>query len=344
MPKKKNQQPTPAVKSRRRPKGTDGSDNATLVPAPSQLAREPSNTGPQIPTTPFTNEQLLQVSQAVADIISRQSQCMPIEPLLPSMPVDEPSTGTEPEIFSSNYFAQTQSYDNDLGHMVPNRVKHKIVNGEYINLGLLVENSEGLDPNDDTKYFSMKEGSLTLVSKSKAKVITDIQFWTDAFLIYASIYASAHPENRAQLFKYIHTIRLGASRVKTLGWRNYDVQFRLKKEANPSLSFAVVDQELWLLYMYSTTTIQSSYSQALLLKCYDFNYKGQCSKSRCQYKHECISCSQNHPYIRHKTSSGTSLNFRSGDMQATWRPQQPKRSTQPSSTSRAPHAQSFRPH
>ncbi|XP_056003388.1 uncharacterized protein LOC130049576 [Ostrea edulis] len=94
MPKRKDQQPMPAVKSRRRPKGTDGSDNATLVPAPSQLAREPSNTGPQIPTTPFTNKQLLQVSQGVADI-SRQSQCMPIEPLLPSMPADEPSTDKE---------------------------------------------------------------------------------------------------------------------------------------------------------------------------------------------------------------------------------------------------------
>lgn len=88
-----------------------------------------------------------------------------------------------------------------------------------------------------------------MAPKSKAKTITDIQVWTDAFFIYASIYTSAHPEAAVQLFKHIHTIRLGASRFNTSRLRDCDIQFTLKKEANPSMSFAIVDQELWLLNM-----------------------------------------------------------------------------------------------
>ncbi|XP_061165683.1 uncharacterized protein LOC133174598 [Saccostrea echinata] len=279
---------------------------------PAQGQPEASETTGHLPLS-LSNEQLQQVSQAVADILS------------------------------SNYLALTPSYDNDLGHRVPNRLKLKIVNGDYINLGLLLENSHGVDPKDETKYFSMKEGNLTLAPKTKAKVINGIQVWTDGFLIYASIYASAHAESRVQLFKYIHTIRLGASRVKTLGWRDYDIQFRLKKKANPSLSFAIVKQELWLLYMYSAPSTQISSPQASILKCYEFNYKGLCHKLACQYKHECMICSQNHPYIKHKTSSGSSLNFRSGGLQATWRPQLPRRPIAPSSAIRVPYTQSARP-
>jgi hypothetical protein len=62
----------------------------------------------------------------------------------------------------------------------------------------LIENSSGVDPNDDTKYFSMKEGNLALTPK--AEVISDIQVWTDEFVIYASIYAEAHPQSRVSLY------------------------------------------------------------------------------------------------------------------------------------------------
>lgn len=40
------------------------------------------------------------------------------------------------------------------------------------------------------------------------------------FLIYTSIYCSAHPASYPDMLKYIHTIRLGAKR--SLGWKQYD--------------------------------------------------------------------------------------------------------------------------
>jgi len=51
------------------------------------------------------------------------------------------------------------------------------------------------------------------------------------------------------LLKYMHDVKLGASRSTGLGWREYDQQFRLKKARLPSTSWGQVDQELWLIYM-----------------------------------------------------------------------------------------------
>ena len=47
----------------------------------------------------------------------------------------------------------------------------------------------------------------------------------------------------------MYTIRLGAKRLAGHGWVHYDEQCRLRKALNPSSSWAVVDTELWLLYM-----------------------------------------------------------------------------------------------
>ena len=80
--------------------------------------------------------------------------------------------------------------------------------------------------------------------------ITNINHWIDAFLIFASIFSFAHPESTSGLFKYMHTVRLGAKRSSGLGFKFYDEQYRLRKASNPSSSWGIVDQELWLLYMF----------------------------------------------------------------------------------------------
>jgi hypothetical protein len=65
-------------------------------------------------------------------------------------------------------------------------------------------------------------------------------------------YTSAHPEKYQALLKYMHIVRLGASRLNGLGWKTYDEQFRLKMGIDPVKSWEIVDQELWLLYMGNT--------------------------------------------------------------------------------------------
>lgn len=55
------------------------------------------------------------------------------------------------------------------------------------------------------------------------------------FLVYASIYVTAHPKCATALFEYMHTISLGAGRSSNLELRDDDIQFRLKKERNPGV-------------------------------------------------------------------------------------------------------------
>jgi hypothetical protein len=62
-----------------------------------------------------------------------------------------------------------------------------------------------------------------LVVKQKVgKTITDISMWLDAFLIFTSIYISAHPNSSQGLLKYTHDVKSGATSSKGLVWRDYD--------------------------------------------------------------------------------------------------------------------------
>jgi hypothetical protein len=47
-----------------------------------------------------------------------------------------------------------------------------------------------------------------------------------------------------------HTVRMAAIRDYSLGWVNYDEQYRLRKATSPSSSCGVVDMELWMLCVY----------------------------------------------------------------------------------------------
>ena len=73
--------------------------------------------------------------------------------------------------------------------------------------------------------------------------------WTDAFLIDTSICLTIHVSRFQELLKYMQTIRLGAKRNTGFGWKLYDEQFRLRKAQEPVSSWAIIDTELWLLYM-----------------------------------------------------------------------------------------------
>lgn len=120
----------------------------------------------------------------------------------------------------------------------------------------------------------------------------------------------------------MHTVRLGASRANNLGLREYDVEFRLKKERNPCISIASVDSELWLIYMHQSLQSPSRVSKPRPFKCYDFNYKGFCQKNNCFYKHQCLHCDKNHPVTKCFASKNR-LTFISAGTQQALRPQAP---------------------
>ena len=46
--------------------------------------------------------------------------------------------------------------------------------------------------------------------------------WLDSFLIFTSLYISAHPNSSQGLLKYTHDVKSGATGSTGLVWRDYD--------------------------------------------------------------------------------------------------------------------------
>ena len=93
-------------------------------------------------------------------------------------------------------------------------------------------------------------------------------------------------------------IRLGVNRCASLNWKLYDEQYRLRKAQEPSSSWANVDTELWLFYAAVNVgnTLQENKNVGFL-KCYTYNYQGNCTLNSCIYKHAYLRCNGTHLVI-----------------------------------------------
>lgn len=188
--------------------------------------------------------------------------------------------------------AVISSVHSEMGAHVSNALKSKIVLGRYIDLALLLDTHSEME---DQKHIAVDQsGQLVLKSVQPSRSIQTIEAWTDAFLIYASIFVSAHPHRIQEVMKYMSVIRTAAKRHSNLGWKQYDQQFRLRLEADPSgMSFNKIDYELWLLYVGRQSSETETNARASK-KCFDFNYR-QCFKPFCLYRHACLICNNLHP-------------------------------------------------
>ena len=206
------------------------------------------------------------------------------------------------------------SITSNLGANIPLSTQEKIWNNEYIDLAKLLY----LDPAADIQQLLVfEDGEIKLKNKSKDRKITSISEWTDSILIYAAIYLHKFPHQTQGLLKYISSIRLGASRSTTFGWRDYDIQFRLRRSKNSMINWENIDAELWLIYMgpAPVTERKPTYNLHQHKRCYDYNLKGSCQKKDCRFSHTCLKCNKNHPSINcfsnqtsHNTSKGPTHN------------------------------------
>jgi hypothetical protein len=120
----------------------------------------------------------------------------------------------------------------DLGVHVAQKTKQKIINGEYIDLGILLDKTNA----DFNRQLALDDQGQLVLKQKTVKQLTDLLSWLDAFFIYASIYTSTHLHSTQGILKYMYNIKLGASRTSTLGWRDYDQQYRLRKARSPTSS------------------------------------------------------------------------------------------------------------
>ena len=142
--------------------------------------------------------------------------------------------------FSDSNMPLTSVCD-DLGATIPQHLKDKIWRGEYVEFGTLLKSSRGtgLDNSFDETLFTIgsNESPLWQIRPHKqAPRITSIEQWTSAFLVFASVYLLRHPTHARSLLKYADTIRSAAFRHVGYGWREYDIQFRLRQARVPSRS------------------------------------------------------------------------------------------------------------
>lgn len=76
------------------------------------------------------------------------------------------------------------SYSCEVGYTVPNKIKIQISNKQSVNLAKLGQNAS--DPDNETQFVLVRDGSLAMASYSKAKLMKDIQTWTN-FIVHVFI-------------------------------------------------------------------------------------------------------------------------------------------------------------
>lgn len=198
------------------------------------------------------------------------------------------------------------SVANDLGANILLSTKEKIWSNDYIDLAKLLHT----DPSVEKQHqLVFEDGQIKVKPNSKEKKITNISEWTDAFLIFSAVYLKKFPEQTQAMLKFLSSIRLGASRIQHMGWKDYDIQFRLRRATNPLLGWSSIDAELWLVYVSSSPVHPPTSSTDLkktwpittkpgpYAKCYDFNLKASCTRKNCHYLHLCLKCGQGHPSV-----------------------------------------------
>ena len=135
-----------------------------------------------------------------------------------------------------------------LGDHWQKATRDKIGRGEFVDLGLLLENWGPSKPQEGLCLYLDELGRLVL---KIPRSITSIAAWTSAFLIYVSISLTYHPHRTQGILKYMHTVRSAASRFGGYGWRQYDINFRMRQQRTPQRFWSLIDGELWYLFVIS---------------------------------------------------------------------------------------------
>ena len=247
--------------------------------------------------------------------------------LSPSAPPPPPNQGLP---VGSDFFpsqpAMLSCVCDELGGEVPSSVRDRIWKGEFIELGILLKRDSALDDSGLQSFSLCSAGSAVLLRpQSKAPAIANIEQWTSAFLIFASIYLERHTMRARELLKYMDIVR-SIVRFGAYNWRSYDTQFRLRQARHPQRSWAVIDTELWLTVAaspsqagfaahtrsqpfrpYDRTPRRGNFPASVQYSrqgavrgagpnsprsppvCFAFN-AGSCTRPSCRYAHKCRNC------------------------------------------------------
>ena len=262
----------------------------------------PSNTEDPLVSNSLPNVQTAEVSNQVS---SPQMGCG-FPPPITSSAVGNGFSVPESSAPASNLMVNAQLGEsvpidplpsvtlNDIDIFVDHETKIKIWNGEYIDLTNLLKQNFIVDQNPSGPLALQNRLLVVQTTKKKIKQISSIEMWIDAFINFISIYIEKHPEKVVDLLKYLVIIRDTASDNQIQKWIAYDQQFCLRMSKNPHKSWSTIDGHLWPICGLTGSAYNKDPSTSNSA-CYDYNYKGFCSRMNCFYSHLCIKCSMSHP-------------------------------------------------
>ena len=181
---------------------------------------------------------------------------------------------------------------------VPDTLRKKIREGEYVDLKLLLPHPRGEKP---TKKFAINDGVFEEVEDN-----TNLVFypWLDAFIIFMSIYLEFYPAEVQGLLRHLEIVKSFHSAGKD--GVEYDYQFRRLKSRNSDMVWGEFISELAGTIKENKAAQQKKAdsakkkTQAKPPVCFKFNSAEGCKfGSRCKYTHKCKKCSSfDHPEYR----------------------------------------------
>ena len=128
-----------------------------------------------------------------------------------------------------------------------------------MNLAVLLKGGVELAELYGSTLLSINEkGQLETKPKSVTDKISSVDKWTDAFLIFSSIYLLEYLQKTQELLKYISVISEAASRSPWFQCRSHDEQFLLR-QALQVQSWAVINSDLWLRCLSARGPMQNQF-------------------------------------------------------------------------------------
>nr|XP_034335302.1 uncharacterized protein LOC117692196 isoform X1 [Crassostrea gigas]XP_034335303.1 uncharacterized protein LOC117692196 isoform X1 [Crassostrea gigas]XP_034335304.1 uncharacterized protein LOC117692196 isoform X1 [Crassostrea gigas] len=195
-----------------------------------------------------------------------------------------------------------------LGASVSSKLKLKIWNNEFVDLKNLLPTS-----GDEPLSIVVQAGKIELQQAASHKTPITIHQWTDAFLVFSTIYLQKFPHEACNLLKYMFTIREIHKLHGDQPWRMYDESFRKIRETS-LLPWERVVTELRLkvasMGLKSPTQFQAYNGKRQPFRakqCYNYNNGQKCHSLPCRFAHTCQACSGPHPRFKCRNMSSKSF-------------------------------------
>lgn len=161
-----------------------------------------------------------------------------------------------------------------------------------------------LHAREEPLSLTISTGVINLHQTPRYKNPISVSQWTDAFLVFTSVYIEKFPHQAPHLLKYAHMIREIQRLHGDNAFRSYDEQFRkLKESVNVPWQNPIQELRLRAATLPKTYN-KPSQNQSFRGKfCFQYNKGDQCTRNPCSFRHSCMQCKGNHPKSKCTESS-----------------------------------------